>query len=71
MTGAAIERADVLETEAWIAAAKGDRREARNLVARAADYRRELGLRPREPTRRLTEALAGELLSADVTDDTA
>jgi tetratricopeptide (TPR) repeat protein len=59
-----LDHADVLETAAWAAAAQGQREESRGLLAEATAHRLRMGLRPSEPTRRLTEALRAEVAAA-------
>jgi predicted ATPase len=60
-TSVSLERADILEAAAWLAANQRRRSEARALLDHATALRQQLGLRPTEPTRRLRDDLAAEV----------
>jgi tetratricopeptide (TPR) repeat protein len=66
-----LERPDVLDAAAWLAASRDRRPEARGLLELADAYRERIGIRPAEPTARLRAALSAELAGtppADLTE---
>ncbi|MEY2473073.1 MAG: hypothetical protein QOK28_2402 [Actinomycetota bacterium] len=63
-TPAVLERADVLDAGAWLAAVRGLRSEARALSMAADEHRRRIGVRSPEPTTRLGDELSALLADA-------
>ncbi|MEY2419745.1 MAG: hypothetical protein QOG90_2425 [Actinomycetota bacterium] len=63
-TPAVLERADVLDAGAWLAAVRGLRSEASALAIRADEHRRRIGVRPPEPANRLRDELSALLADA-------
>jgi predicted ATPase/class 3 adenylate cyclase len=59
-TSTVLEAADLLDAQAWVEAAHGRMVEARALLAQADEHRRQVGIRPPEPTARLRHEIAQE-----------
>jgi predicted ATPase/class 3 adenylate cyclase len=57
----AVEHADILDSAAWLSAARDRRADARRLLECAAEHRANIGVRPSEPTARLRTLLEAEL----------